>query len=241
MKLEAPILIMSALGILISLLKGKHRVAMFTGLWGLGLFLAYTIIPYKTPWLALSYLLPLCIIAGYAIGELLSARDKRLRVAAAALAISGVALLCYQTYQQNFVRYDDDEMPYVYAHTRRGFLDLINEIERYSEKSGKGKDAAIEIVSPDYWPMTWYLVKHTRANFHGHFVPSTTSEIIIAKKDDQDRTAIEMYSKFYKYAGVYPLRPGVNLILLVRNDIADSDDQDMSKLSEYKPIQGYTN
>ncbi len=241
MKVEAPILIISALGILISLLKGRHRVAMFTGLWGLGLFLAYTIIPYKTPWLALSYLLPLCIIAGYAIGELYAAKDIRLRVLAAALAISGFSLLGYQTYQHNFIRYDDDEMPYVYAHTRRGFLDLIREIEHYSEKSGKGKAATINIVSPDYWPMTWYLVGYSQANFHGTFVPSTTAEMIIMKKNDQDATATQMYSNHYKYAGVYPLRPGVNLVLLVRNDIADSDDQDMNKLPEYKPVQGYTN
>jgi uncharacterized protein (TIGR03663 family) len=241
MKVEAPILIISSLGILISLFKGRHRVAMFTGLWGLGLFLAYTIIPYKTPWLALSYLLPLCIIAGYAIGELSAARDIRLRVIAVALAVSGFSLLGYQTYQHNFVRYDDEEMPYVYAHTRRGFLDLIGEIERYAEKSGKGKDATIEIVSPEYWPMTWYLLKYSHANFHGRYVPSTTAEIVITKKNDQDATAIELYSGHYKYAGVYPLRPGVNLVLLVRNDLADSDDEDMSKLPEYKPVPGYTN
>ncbi len=241
MKAEAPILIISSLGILISLFKGRHRVAMFTGLWGLGLFLAYTIIPYKTPWLALSYLLPLCIIAGYAIGELAAARDIRLRVIAVALAVSGFSLLAYQTYQHNFVRYDDEEMPYVYAHTRRGFLDLISEIERYAEKSGKGKDATIEVVSPEYWPMTWYLLKYSHANFHGRYTPSTTAEMVITKKNDQDATAIQLYSGHYKYAGVYPLRPGVNLVLLVRNDLADSDDEDMSKLPEYKPIQGYTN
>ncbi len=241
MKVEAPILIISSLGILISLFKGRHRVAMFTGLWGLGLFLAYTIIPYKTPWLALSYLLPLCIIAGYAIGELSAARDIRVRVIAVALAVSGFSLLGYQTYQHNFVRYDDDEMPYVYAHTRRGFLDLISEIERYADKSGKGKDATIEIVSPEYWPMTWYLLKYSRANFHGRYVPATTAEMVITKKNDQDATAIELYSGHYKYAGVFPLRPGVNLVLLVRNDLADSDDEDTSKLPEYKPVQGYTN
>ncbi len=241
MKVEAPILIISSLGILISLFKGRHRVAMFTGLWGLGLFLAYTIIPYKTPWLALSYLLPLCIIAGYAIGELSSARDIRLRVLAGALAVSGFSLLGYQTYQHNFVRYDDDEMPYVYAHTRRGFLDLIGEIERYAEKSGKGKDATIEVVSPDYWPMTWYLVTYTRANFHGNLIPASTAEIIITKKTDQDVSAIQMYGPHYKYAGVYPLRPGVNLVLLVRNDLADSDDQDINQIKEYKPVPGYTN
>ena len=241
MKIEAPILVIGALGILISLFRGKHRLAMFTGLWALGLFLAYTIIPYKTPWLALSYLLPLCIIAGYAIGELLSEKDIRLKAAGAALAICGVSLLAYQTYQLNFVRYDDDEMPYVYAHTRRGFLDLIREIERYAEKSGRGTAATVEVVSPDYWPMTWYLLDFGRANFHGNLVPATTAEMIVTRKNDQDKSALQMYGSHYKYAGVYPLRPGVNLVLLVRNDIADSDDEDIAKLPDYKPVQGYTN
>ena len=40
--------------------------------------------------------------------------------------------------------------------------------------------------------------------------------------------------------GVYPLRPGVNLVLLVRKDLADANAQDMSKILEYKVIQGYT-
>jgi uncharacterized protein (TIGR03663 family) len=241
MKVEAPILIISALGILVSLFKGRHRVAMFIGVTGLGLFLAYTIIPYKTPWLALSYLLPLGIVAGYAIGELYSSKTIALRIAAAALALSGSSLLAYQTYQHNFVRYDDDEMSYVYAHTRRGFLDLIAEIERYAEKSGKGKDATIEIVSPDYWPMTWYLVRYTHANFHGTLINANTAEMIITKKNDQDLAAIQRYSSHYRYAGVYPLRPGVNLVLLVRSDLADSDDQELYKIQEYRPIPGYTN
>lgn len=241
MKVEAPILIISALGILISLLKGRHRVAMFTGLWGLGLLLAYTLIPYKTPWLALSYLLPLAIIGGYAIGELYASKTLSLRIAALALAICGSSLLAYQTYQLNFIRYDDDEMTYVYAHTRRGFLDLIAEIERYAEKSGKGKDATIEIVSPDYWPMTWYLVDYTAANFHGTLINANTAEMIITKKNDQDVAAIQRYSNHYRYAGVYPLRPGVNLVLLVRNDLADSDTQEIYRVQEYKTIQGYTN
>lgn len=241
MKIEAAVLVIGALGILISLFRGKHRLAMFTGLWGMGLFLAYTIIPYKTPWLALSYLLPLCIIAGYALGELLSDKDTRLKAAGAALAISGASLLAYQTYQLNFVRYDDDEMPYVYAHTRRGFLDLVSEIKRYAEKSGRGTAATVEVVSPDYWPLTWYLLDFGRANFHGNYVSASTAEMVVTRKNDQDKTALQMYGPHYKYAGVYPLRPGVNLVLLVRNDIADSDDEDISKLPEYKPVQGYTN
>lgn len=235
MKVESPILVLSALGVLIAMFKAKHRFAMFAALWATGLFAAYVIIPYKTPWLALSYLLPMCIIAGYGINEMFSIKNIGARVLAAVLAVSGSSVLAYQTYDLNFVRYDNEEMGYVYAHTRRGFLDLIREIDRYAEKSGQGKDATIEIVSPDYWPMTWYLNEYTHANFHGQLVDASTSEMIIAKKKDQDSAMIQRYSPHYKFAGLYPLRPGVDLVLLVRRDLADKDAPEVYKVTDTQP------
>lgn len=240
MRIEAPLFVISLLGALVALWKGKHRFAMFAGLWALGLLAAYSLIPYKTPWLALSFLVPMCIAAGYAVGELFASKNTAVRVASAALAVVGTVLMAWQSYQINFVRYDDEEMPYVYAHTRRGFLDMIAEIKRYAAKSGEGTEATIEIVSPDYWPMTWYLNDYRGANFHGNPIDVTAAEMIVFKKDAQDAIAIQKYQGHYKYVGVYPLRPGVNLVLLVRKDLADPGAQDLPKVLEYKPIQGVT-
>jgi uncharacterized protein (TIGR03663 family) len=240
MKAEAPIMVLSALGVLVALLKGKHRFAIFTAFWAVGLTMAYSIIPYKTPWLMLSFLLPMCIAAGYGIGQMFSSGSNNQKYAASALAIVGTCVLAYQTYQHNFVRYDDEDMTYVYAHTRRGLHDMVSEIERYANKSGKGLDATIEIVTPDYWPLTWYLHNY-KANFHGSLVEANTAEMIVAKKTDQDQAINQKYSLHYKYVGVYPLRPGVNLVLLVRKDLADAKDQEINKVTEYKPIPGYTN
>jgi predicted membrane-bound mannosyltransferase len=229
-KLEGPIMIISAIGLLVSFIKASHRWAMFAGLWAWGLFAAYTIIPYKTPWLAISFILPMCISAGYALGEMLESRNRRLRIATLVLIAGSLALLCYQTYQLNFVRYDDDQMGYVYAHTKHGYKDLIAKIEHYAEKSGKGYDAQIEIVSPDYWPMTWDLNKYGKAYFQGRLVDATTAEMVVTKKGEQDAQIVPKYSEHYKFAGYYPLRPGVDLCLLVRNDLADDDAQDLSKI-----------
>jgi uncharacterized protein (TIGR03663 family) len=241
MKVESPLLILSMLGSVMTMLWARARFAMFAALWAGGLFAAYSIIPYKTPWLALSFLLPMCIVAGYALGQLIESKNVGLKVAAVVLAISGTSVLTYQTYSLNFVRYDDEEMVYVYAHTKRGLHDLIEQIEYYAEKSGKGKDVTIEIVSPDYWPMTWYLVDYSHANFHGRLVDANTAEMIVAKKDDQDADVIRKYSTHYKYVGVYPLRPGVNLVLLVKKGLADPNAMDPYKIVEYETIPGYTN
>ncbi len=234
LKVEAPILIMSTLGALIALIKAKHRFAVFTAFWAFGLFAAYTLIPYKTPWLALSFYLPMCLIAGYGINELAGAKNIGSKIVAGLLAITASSVLAYQAYDLNFVRYDDEEMGYVYAHTKRQFLDLVRKIDYYAAKSGKGTDATIEIVSPDYWPMTWYMNNYGHANFHGQFVDANTAEMIVAKKTDQDAEVIRRYSAHYKFAGVYALRPGVDLVLLVRKDLADKDAQDLYKILEYE-------
>lgn len=226
-KLELPIFILSALGILVAFIKGRHIFAMFAGLWAFGLFLAYTIIPYKTPWLALSFILPMCIIAGYGINEIYKSRQIGLKIFAVGLALIAAGVLNYQTYDLNLVRYDDDQMPYVYAHTTRGFHELISEIERYAKKSRKGKDATIEIVSPDYWSMPWYMRDYGHANFHGKIVPASTAEMIVAKKGDQDIEISSKYAAHYKKAGEYPLRPGVDLVLLVRRDLAESNAESL--------------
>ncbi len=234
MKVESPILILSALGVLVTMLRAKHRFAMFASLWALGLFAAYTMIPYKTPWLALSFLLPMCIVAGYCLNEFLTSKKMGLTIAGIVLAISGTSILAYQTYDLNFVRYDDEDMAYVYAHTRRGFLEMVKQIDYYADKSGKAKDATIEIVSPDYWPMTWYMNEYGHANFHGQLIDANTSEMIVAKKNDQDAEVIKRYSAHYKFVGVWPLRPGVDLMLLVRKDLADKDAQELYKILEWE-------
>ena len=240
MKVESPAYILGILGSILSLLWARHRLAMFTALWGIGLFIAYTIIPYKTPWLALSFILPMCMSAGYALGQMIDGRNVGLKIAGIVLAVTGFTMLSWQAYDLSFVRYDDEDMGYVYAHTKRGLHDLIGKIGYYADKSGKGNDATIEIVSPDYWPMTWYLNDYKHADFYGQLIDTNSAEMIVAKKDTQDGDVIKKYSNHYKYVGVYPLRPGVNLILLVRRDLADADGQDPYKILEYQTVPGYT-
>lgn len=230
--LEAPIFILSAVGALIALIKSKHKVALFTAFWAFGILAAYTIIPYKTPWLALSFLMPMCLVAGYGINELFVSAKTPVKIIAVLLTAASAAFLGYKTYDLNFVRYDDNSMTYVYAHTKRGFHDLIEKIEEYSVKSGKGKDATVQIVSPDYWPMVWYMKDYPHANFFGHLVDDDRAEIIVAKKDDQDREVIRRYSADYDFAGVYPLRPGVDLTLLVRKDISGTDAQPLYRIED---------
>lgn len=241
-KIEAPIAILSAIGILIAFARARHRFALFTGLWAFGLFLAYTIIPYKTPWLALSFILPMCVIGGYAINEMISGKDWAFRLFGWLCAATAIGFLGYQTYDINFDRYDDEDVPYVYAHTKRGFHGLFPMVDHYAEKSGIGKAVTIQVVSSEYWPMPWYLKEYKSANFYGKVVDSNSAEMIIAQDGVQDDVIKEKYAAHYKLAGTWPLRPGVDLNLLVRRDLADPGTKEVfdTDFNKFSPEQMQT-
>jgi hypothetical protein len=59
----------------------------------------------------------------------------------------------YQTIDLNFINYDNDSTyyVYVYAHTRRGTLDLVRNIEQIARRTdGTKPDHDSE---SDYWPL----------------------------------------------------------------------------------------
>src|SRR6185295_10481467 len=63
---ESPLLVLGSLGALAVVLKPKNGFALFSALWAFGMLAAYSLIPYKTPWLLLNIVVPLALIAGYA-------------------------------------------------------------------------------------------------------------------------------------------------------------------------------
>jgi uncharacterized protein (TIGR03663 family) len=287
---EAPILILAAVGSAVALFgRARHRVAVFAGAWGFGVLAAYSLIPYKTPWLALNFVIPLALAAGYAVQALGRLPLERLLLfVAAALVGSGVlywlseaawlatqgrqaaavftlvagltalgaslvldaegrgagwprraaqacavlllacAVGAFQTYRLNFEHYDDDRYPYVYSHSKRGMLQLVGEIERLAERTGRGKETAINIASRDYWPLPWYFRDYKGVGYHGSAAASydpQSTPIVVGREDGQPADADyigklrPLLKAEYEEVGTYELRPGVRLVLFARRDL----------------------
>jgi uncharacterized protein (TIGR03663 family) len=222
---EGPLLVLGVLGataILLAILlsKAKNSFALFSALWAFGLIAAYSLIPYKTPWLLLSFLVPLALVAGYAVQAVYEFDKRQLRLVLVFLLIP-VCVSTYQTLDLNFKNYDNDDTyyVYVYAHTTRGMLDLVKEIDRIANLQSGGQ-TGITIVSPDYWPLPWYLRNYTRVGYYGRLAPSTEPLIIANEnqKPDMDANFAEVYRQIESGhpGGGYELRPGVRLLLYER-------------------------
>jgi uncharacterized protein (TIGR03663 family) len=224
---ESPVLLLACAGTLVALFeRRKNRFAVFACAWAFGLLAAYSIIKYKTPWLALSFVVPMCVAGGYFV-QWLARRGGSWR--AAALAVAGVCLaVClYQTVVLNFFKYDDDSYPYVYSHTRREAVEMVREVERAGELAGT-KEPAVAIASGEYWPLPWYFRNNPRVGYSGEvyasYDPQATPVVIGRKSDDPQlntyRKLVPLLAGKYTEVGTYPLRPGVDLVLFVRSDIA---------------------
>jgi predicted membrane-bound mannosyltransferase len=211
------------LGALIAVWRANNRLAVFLSLWSFGLLAAYSLVGYKTPWISLNFIVPLALTSGYALNVIYEKlREFQQQLFFAFIPLVVVGLCGYQLYQLNFVHYDDDQLPYVYAHTKRQMLTMVDQIEQIAAKNGTGTDTGIAIVSPDYWPLPWYFRDYKRVGYYSQIVP--TNETVIIGSKSQEEQLNSNYGDRYDLLrsnydeGVYPLRPGVDLLLYVKRD-----------------------
>ena len=191
--------------------EARSRFAIVASAWAIGLFLAYSLIGYKTPWLMLNWVVPFALVGGYAIGRAWNARRTLLHVGvpvvlAGALAFSGVqaALLAFRDY-------DNDTNAYVYVPTKRDLLSLVDWIRSEDAIRGAGGQIGVVIMSPDYWPLPWYLRDDKKAGFYGSVVDVAAPIQIV--RTDQVPSLPAAFDAKYERVGQYTLRGGVDLVV----------------------------
>jgi len=225
LKEESPVMLLGSAGVVLAIWRGSNRFAVFAALWALGTFAAYSLIPYKTPWLMLNFLVPLAIMGGYAFEYIYKqARARKQPLAALAIALVAFGVLGYQTLALNFVHYDNEKYIYVYVRTQRDFLRLVTEIDRLADRAGTGKQTGITIISPEYWPLPWYLRHYPYVRYPKG--PTVSDDPIIIGSGNQHVPLLALLGGRYEQirsglnaGGTYPLRPGFELVLFARKDL----------------------
>lgn len=223
---DGAVIVLGTFGALVALFERRlNRFAVFIAAWGFGLLVAYSLISYKTPWLVLSFVVPLAVAAGYFV-QAFAASVSRLPAkslrAATVLALTAASFGLYHTFVINFREYDNDQYPYVYSQTQRGFHDLVREIERVGERAGT-KEPGFATASPEYWPSPWYFRNNRNAGYEGqlasYYDPRKTLAII-GRQDQLPQLQRVAGDTYTRVGDTYPLRPGVKLVLFVRSDLA---------------------
>jgi predicted membrane-bound mannosyltransferase len=144
-------------------------------------------------------------------------RTRRLRLGAPVVLAAAIVLSGYQAIDLNYIRYDDPTSSYVFVHSTRQMLDLIDEVEATADRAGTGLETGVVIVAPEYWPLPWYFRDYPRAGFFGQI--TETEEAMIIANVNQEAELVPMVEGRYDRVGVYNLRPGIDLVLYVRSDV----------------------
>ncbi len=214
--LELPIFVLGVLGIGLAAVK-RNAFAVFCVIWAFMIWLVHSLVPYKTPWLALNFMLPLALLGGFFLEELY----RSLRRSPALLGAAGVlfagGMLAWGTgisRTVNFEEYDHDRHLIVYSQTRRDLDDLVEAIEEYAHTHAQGYTTEIKITSDEYWPLQWYLREYTRVGFWGRVLPDSDASIVIGRSTTQ-RELEEALRDTY-HSELYSVRPGLDLWLYTR-------------------------
>jgi len=212
---ELPIMVLGAVGTIVALFRARSRFPVFAAFWSMGIFAAYCLIPYKTPWLQLSIVLPFVVMAGYGLEQMFA--RWRQRILAVGLLVVAVVIGAAQAIDLSFNSYDDESQPYSYAHTRRDFLNLINEIETIAAGNPQGQNIGITVMSPEHWPLPWYLRDYPNVGYWGKVVD--TDQPIIIAHEDQKGEVDQRFGNKYRVISENDLRPGNRLVLYLRKDL----------------------
>ena len=132
---------------------------------GGGALLAYSLVPYKTPWCILAILWPWFLFFGAAAE---AAGRRAVRWIAVALLVASAAFAV----RLNFFRYEDDSEPYVYVQTYHSIEKLTAPLLALAAADPRQTLLPGAIYLESYDPLPWILGDFPHLAYHGGKMPA---------------------------------------------------------------------
>jgi predicted membrane-bound mannosyltransferase len=218
---EGLVLILAAVGAIVSFVGKKSPLHCFLALYTILLTAIYSAISYKTPWCLLSFLHGMILLAGVGAAALVEFfRSRPLKYAVVTALLGLTAQLSWQAWRASFVYPADRRNPYVYAQTVPDVLNLVHRAEGLARVSPAGYETIIKIIAPDndYWPLPWYLRRFKHLGWYEK-IPDDPFAPILVVASKLDARLDEKSDRKWIMAGISELRPGTYFELYVELEL----------------------
>lgn len=137
--------------------KARSRYAIrFLAYSAAGHFLIYSIIAYKTPWLASLPWAHVCLLAGFAFAGF-ARRAMPVKALLGLLVIASLITQFRQTRHATGRLASDERNPFAYVPTRNDIEDLEPWLEKLRLAAPEIPLEPVAVIGADYWPLPWYL------------------------------------------------------------------------------------
>lgn len=184
-----------------------------------GHFLIYSLIAYKTPWLACLPWAHVCVLAGFAVAGF-PARRMPAKVMLTILAGFCLVTQGIQTRRATGRHAADQRNPFAYVPTQRDVEDLESWLVKLRAAEPAGALEPVAIIGSQYWPLPWYLRSFEKIGYW-QAAPGNlrAMPLVFAAPDgiESVRTALDATHKCLPRG----LRADVPVLVCVRNDLWD--------------------
>jgi uncharacterized protein (TIGR03663 family) len=204
----------ACLGLFIIVRRRDASPYQWLAYYGLLIAIIYSMIPYKTPWLALNLWLPLTLFAACGVKSLwrwgTTKFPQRATIPAFCIltALAGVAI-AHDTRQRVFLYPADENNPYAYSQTSEDILALPIEIADLARQNGI-TTPRITVIATDPWPLPWYLRHFSQVGFWQPGQQGGDADFYITSTEAADQYADRLRNFRPEFFGV---RPGVLVLL----------------------------
>lgn len=201
---------------------GEERaVAWFALLSGVTLYVLYSLIAYKTPWLLLGVLPPLWLAAGFGYAGLWACVVRRRIPAWVGAGLCLIALFYLGKAARFFAhRFATDERnPMAYVHAT-GEMTRVRELAGRLAAVADPESFKIQVYAEEYWPLPWYL-RAWRSEFFPPLPVDSSSPMdaaLIITDEQWEPVVSQRLAAPYAHDFV-GLRPNVLLQMRVREDL----------------------
>jgi uncharacterized protein (TIGR03663 family) len=177
---------------------GGNPALRFLAIYGLGVLLAYSIIPYKTPWCIISIAWPFLFL-GAALLEFIANQSNRLVAVLVALPLFAHA--AWKSYDLNFVRFDNAKERYVYVQTFREYRNFVDPILEKGAKNPESKTKLSGLVLlSSYFPIPWDLGEFPNIGYYNAdsaWPQKLDADFIVVEEDKADKLEKGLKDRYF--------------------------------------------
>src|SRR5271157_1973554 len=177
---------------------GGNPALRFLAIYGLGVLLAYSIVPYKTPWCIISIAWPFLFL-GAALLEFIAKQLNRLVAVLVALPLFAHA--AWKSYDLNFVKFDNAKERYVYVQTFREYRNFVDPILEKGARNpeSKAKLSGLVLLS-SYFPIPWVLGEFPDIGYYNAdsaWPQKLDADFIVVDEDKADKLEKGLKDRYF--------------------------------------------
>ena len=197
------------------------RFMVHAGVVYLGVF---SLLSYKTPWLACLGWVHFCLAAGIGSGDWIRARRGPVRIPVVAVVVAMLFWQGVQCHRAVFRFAADVRNPYAYVPTSKDTERMAVWLEDLAVQVPELKSDVVTVVGGAYWPLPWYLREFDQVGYWKTLPEDASNRaliLLVTSGDGPDTTALEATHVFFPRG----LREEVLVTVALRNDIWEGAGQ----------------